>query len=159
MAGCSRLVLRWADLYLQLMHVFIVFSFNNCELIYCSKVCKLPGFLYRHFNFRLSSMFLPVNLRSTKGKVSRTTGSETAFILVSQWVTHRVVINKLTFIAVGDAPSPPEFGADSSRECSRHTFIMSIGKHSRKSCYNKHTYYWQLYCKSISLRNRFLTKL
>lgn len=117
-------VLGWETLN-SLIHVFIVVTFN-CELIYCCKVCRLPCFLLKLFNFRLFAMFLSVNNRCTKGKLSRTTGSESAFILVSQWVIHRVVINKLTLIAGGDAPTIGIWCRFDSRIYLRHTFLLFI---------------------------------
>lgn len=71
-------------------------------------------------------MFLSVNNRCTKGKFSRTTGSESAFILVSQWVTHRVVINKLSLIAGGYAPTIGIWCRFDSQIYIRHTFLMFI---------------------------------
>lgn len=122
-------VLGWETL---LIHVFIVVTFNYC-VIYCSKVCRLPCFLLQLFNFRLFAMFLSVNNRCTKLIFSRTTGSESAFILVSQWVIHRVVINKLTLIAGGDAPTNGIWFANIYKTHFPYVHL----KRRRISCYNK----------------------
>lgn len=103
-------LLGW-ETFNSLIHVFIVVTFNF-ELIYCIKVCRLPCFLLKLFNFRLLAKFLSVNNRCTKGKFSRTTGSESAFILVSQWVS--------------DAPTIGIWCRFHSRIYIRHIFLMFI---------------------------------